>query len=385
MRVLMISKPMIASAYRTKLEAIARHADVELTVVVPPYWRDDAGRNLPLEPGHTDGYRLVVEPMAFNGHFHYHFYPVLHRVFRQVRPELLHMDEEPYNLSTLQGYALARAAGAKSIFFTWQNLPRRYPPPISWLEQVIYRLSAGAIAGNADAVDVLRAKGFRGKTWIIPQFGVDPDLFKPDLELQSRPRPFTVGFVGRLRERKGAHLLVEAVAALNDDSRLDLLAWGEEEPRIRTLAAQFGVADRVTIHAGVPSDEVPQFLNRLDVAVMPSIEIGSWKEQFGRVLIEAMACGVNVVGSDSGEIAHVIGDAGLVFKPGDSAALAECLRRLRDNRALRAELRARGLRRARENYTQQAIADQTVTAYREIVRPTGAAAAPPGSASPVAM
>ena len=367
MRVLMVSKPMIASAYRTKLEAIARHSDVELTVVVPPFWLDDAGRKAPLEPGHTEGYRLLVEPMAFNGHFHYHFYPTLHRVFASLKPDLLHMDEEPYNLATLQGYALARRHGVKALFFTWQNLRRRYPPPISWLERLIYRLSSGAFAGNAEAVDVLRAKGYSGRTWVIPQFGVDPTLFTPDPSPRPPKRPFTVGFAGRLRERKGAHLLVEALAALNDDSRLELLAWGEEEPRIRALAAQRGVADRVTLRPAVPSDEVPAFLRTLDVAVMPSIEIESWKEQFGRVLIEAMACGVNVVGSDSGEIAHVIGDAGLVFKMGDSAALAACLRRLRDDPALRAELRERGLKRVQERYTQQALADQTVDAYRAIM------------------
>lgn len=367
MRVLMVSKPMIASAYRTKLEAIARHSDIDLTVVVPPYWLDDAGRKAPLEPGHTDGYRLVVAPMAFNGHFHYHFYPTLHRVFAEARPDLLHMDEEPYNLSTLQGYALARRHGAKALFFTWQNLPRRYPPPISWLERLIYRLSSGAIAGNAEAVGVLRAKGYRARTWVIPQFGVDPDLFRPDASSPSAPRPFTVGFVGRLRERKGAHLLVEAVASLDDDTRLELLAWGEEEPRIRALALRLGLGERLRLSPAVPSEQVPAFLHRLDVAVMPSIEIDSWKEQFGRVLVEAMACGVNVVGSDSGEIAHVIGDAGLVFKMGDAAALAGCLRRLRDEPALRADLRERGLRRAHERYTQRAIADQTVAAYREIM------------------
>jgi glycosyltransferase involved in cell wall biosynthesis len=121
------------------------------------------------------------------------------------------------------------------------------------------------------------------------------------------------------------------------------------------------------VHPGVPSDQVPPFLNTLDVVVMPSIEIESWKEQFGRVLVEGMACGVNVVGSDSGEIAHVIGDAGLVFPPGDAAALTGCLRRLRDDPQLRTALREEGLRRAREMYTQQSVADQTVAAYREVM------------------
>jgi len=365
-KVLIVSKPMIASAYRMKVEAIARHPDMDVTVVVPPYWLDDAGRKAPLEPGHTAGYRLRVESMAFNGHFHYHFYPALHRVFRDVRPDLLHMDEEAYNLATWEGFALARVFGARPLFFTWQNLHRRYPPPISWFEDWVHRSARGAIAGNAEAVEVLRGKGYRGPTWIVPQFGVDPDLFKPDPAIQDQPRPFTVGFAGRLRERKGAHLLVEAVASLGGDARLEMLAWGEEEPRIRALADQLGVGNRLSIHPAVSSSEVPKFLNTLDVAVMPSIEIESWKEQFGRVLIEAMACGVNVAGSDSGEIAHVMGDAGLVFKMGDASALTACLRRLRDDPALRATLREKGLTRVRNHYTQQSLADQTVAAYREI-------------------
>ena len=306
--------------------------------------------------------------MAFNGHFHYHFYPTLHRIIASEKPDILHMDEEAYNLATWQGFALAKVNRARPIFFTWQNLTRRYPPPISWLEDLVHRAARGAIAGNAEAVDVLRAKGYRGPTWVIPQFGVDPELFTPDLAVQSRPHPFTVGFAGRLRERKGAHLLVEAVAALGGDARLEMLAWGEEEARIRALGDSLGLGERLRFHPAVSSSEVPVFLNQLDVAVMPSIEIESWKEQFGRVLIEGMACGVNVVGSDSGEIAHVIGDAGLVFKMGDGAALADCLRRLRDDVALRDDLREKGLARARALYTQQSVADQTVAAYREVMQ-----------------
>src|SRR3712207_3284721 len=98
MRVLLVSKALVARAYQRKAEYLAA-AGVELTVVVPPYWNDDAGRRAPLEQAHGEGYRLVVEPMAFNGHYHYHFYPRLGARVRELRPHILHMEEEPYNLA----------------------------------------------------------------------------------------------------------------------------------------------------------------------------------------------------------------------------------------------------------------------------------------------
>jgi glycosyltransferase involved in cell wall biosynthesis len=284
-----------------------------------------------------------------------------------VQPDVLHMDEEAYNLATLEGFLMAQRAGARSLFFTWQNLLRRYPPPFAWIERYCHARAAGAICGNAEAVDVLRQKGYAGPTWVIPQFGVDPDLFRPLPEVRPPGQPFTVGFCGRLRERKGELLLIRAMAALGGDARLEILGWGEAAPRVRALAAELGIAERVRIHGAMPSTEVPGFLNRLDVLAAPSLTLPSWKEQFGRVLMEAMACGVPVVGSRSGEIAHVIGDAGLLFPEGDVPALGERLRRLRDDAGLRRDLGERGLARVRMLYTQQRIAEQTVAAYREIL------------------
>lgn len=365
MRVLMISKALILSAYQRKASAIAE-LGVDLTVVVPPYWRDDAGRKTMLERGQTEHFRLVVEPMAFNGHFHYHFYPHLARCLKEYRPDVVHMDEEAYNLATLQAFWLTRRAGAKPIFFTWQNLLRRYPPPFSWMEQYCYRNAAGAIAGNSEAVEVLRAKGFGGRIWPIHQFGVDPTIFYRREEIASVPRPFTVGwFSGRLRDFKGVHLLVEAVASLRDDTRLEILGWGPDEARLKAQAAELGLGDRFRIHPAMPSQQVPEFASRLDVAVMPSLTTPAWKEQFGRMAMEAMACEVAVVGSSSGEVPFVIGDAGLVFPEGDVAAMAECIRRLRDDPALRRDLAVKGLARVRERYTQAQVATQTVAAYRE--------------------
>jgi glycosyltransferase involved in cell wall biosynthesis len=373
MRVLLVSKALVASAYQRKAALLAAQG-VELTVVVPPYWNDDAGRRAPLERlehAEAAGYRLVVESMAFNGHFHYHFYPRLAARVREVRPDLLHMDEEPYNLATLHAFWLARRAGVRPLFFTWQNLPRRYPPPFCWMEQYCYRTAAGALAASGEAADVLRHKGYRGGVWVVPHTSVGVDQTR----FYRRARggepggagPFRVGFVGRLRPEKGAHLLVEAVAGLGGDVRLDLLGWGPEEARLRAQAEALGVGGSLTIHPALPSERVPEFLSRLDVLVLPSLTFPNWKEQFGRALTEAMACEVPVVGSDSGEIARVIGDAGLVFPEGDATALADRLRRLRDDPALRRDLAARGLARVRERYTPEQIARQTADVYRRVM------------------
>ena len=378
MNILMLSKACIVGAYQKKLEELARFEDVELTVVVPPCWREK-GHRIPLERAHTRGYRLLVEEMAFNGHFHLHVYPHLGRLIRRLRPHVLHIDEEPYNLATLQALWLGKRAGARCLFFTWQNIPKRYPPPFSWVEGYVLRHADFAIAGNAEALDVLRAKGYRGPTRVIPQFGIDPELFQEgglrsaicDLryaigDLRSaicdRP-PFVVGYVGRLVEEKGPHLLLRAMAGLGGEWQLRLLGAGPLRATLERQGGDLGLAGRVVFDAPIPSAEVPDYLSQLDVLALPSLTRPHWKEQFGRVLVEAMACGVPVIGSTCGEIPHVIGDAGLLFPEGDVETLRARLAQLMDDPDLRRELARRGRERVLARYTQARIAAETYEVY----------------------
>jgi len=115
------------------------------------------------------------------------------------------------------------------------------------------------------------------------------------------------------------------------------------------------------------SIEFPNFLKTIDALVLPSITQPNWKEQFGRVLIEAMACGVPVVGSTCGEIPNVIGDAGLIVPESDTDALADALRQLARDPALRAALTRKGRDRVLSRFTQKRIAADTVRVYREMV------------------
>jgi hypothetical protein len=100
LRILMLSKACIVGIYQRKLEEIAR-LDVDLLALVPPSWRDERGETM-LERAHTEGYQLETLPIALNGNFHLHFYRGLGRRIRAFRPDIVHIDEEPYNLATWQ-------------------------------------------------------------------------------------------------------------------------------------------------------------------------------------------------------------------------------------------------------------------------------------------
>lgn len=146
-----------------------------------------------------------------------------------------------------------------------------------------------------------------------------------------------------------------------------LVGDGPARPQLVELARKLGVADRVEWLPPVPADGMAEVLAGLDVLVLPSRTTRVWKEQFGRVLIEAMACKVPVVGSDSGAIPEVVGDAGLTFPEGDGDALAHCLRRLMDSPELRRELAERGYARAVGCFSQEQVAARTAAFYRTLV------------------
>lgn len=361
MRVLILSKSFVHGVYQRKAELIAAEPDIDLTVAAPRSWREPRVGEQRLERRYTAGYELVELPIALNGRHHAHFYPTLGRLVRALRPDVFHVDEEAFNLATFLAFRAGLSAGARCCFFNWANNARVYPPPFRQFERFVFRHAAHGIAGNQEAAAIVRDHGYRGPLTVIPQFGVDEALFTPRAP-RTHGEPFVVGYLGRLVPEKGVADLVRAVAAL-PDARLRLIGDGSERDGLAALAQSLGIAERVTFVPQVNSAAVPDVLRGLDALALPSRTWPNWKEQFGRVLIEAMACGVPVVGSSSGEIPHVIGDAGAVFAEGDVAALTAALHRIAENAPYAEELSRRGRARALAEYTQSAIAGRHAAVY----------------------
>ncbi|HLZ09589.1 MAG TPA: glycosyltransferase family 4 protein [Chloroflexota bacterium] len=362
MKVVIISKALVRGVYQRTLEEIVRLGDIELSVISPPSWKE--GKTiLSLERRFTQGYDLLVTPIVFNGHYHFYFYPRLSTLLAEIRPEVVYVDEEPYNVAAWQALHWAASNGAGRVFYTWQNIRRRLPPPFSVIEMINYRLANGAIAANTDARDILASKGFARPVWIIPP-GLDPDLYFPGNGL---PGPeFQVGYVGRLVPEKGVDLLIRACKSLELPWRLSIIGDGPEREALAEVARQYDAADRVTFRGPLASTDVPAVLRELNVLVLPSRTMANWREQFGRVLVEAMACGVPVVGSTCGEIPQVIGEAGLIFAEGNSERLAERLAELQRDPELRAKLARLGRDRVLQNFTIARIAEKTLEVFRSL-------------------
>jgi glycosyltransferase involved in cell wall biosynthesis len=362
MKALIVSKALLFASYREKLSELV-HLGVEVTAVVPHSWRE-GGKLQVLEPGAERDYEIVVTDVRFTGRFHVHYYPELPHIIRAERPDLVHLDEEPYNLATYLGARAGCRAGIPSIFFTWQNINRRYPLPFRAMETRVYRSASHAIAGSEEAARVLREKGFRSGITVVPQFGVDPEMFSPRARTHGS---FTVGFLNRFVEAKGTAVTIDALAGLPGDVRMTMVGDGPMDGSIREAARIRGLIGRIDIKPRVPSTDVPELLRGLDVVILPSLTTRNWKEQFGRVLIEAMACGVPVIGSDSGEIPNVIGDAGLIVPEGNASALADAIQTIRTDALLRAELAERGRERVLQKFTHAHVAELTKAAYVETV------------------
>ena len=266
MRVLMISKALVVATYRTKLLELDR-LGVEMIGVVPPSWKEE-GRAIKLEPAHpNEPPRLIKTPIAWNGHFHLHYYPALDRIVKEIRPHIIHVDEEAYNLATYLAYRSAMRVGARTVFFSWQNINRAYPLPFSAIEQWVYARSDYALAGNVEAEQILRSKGYAGPLKVIPQFGVDVQAFVP---ADTQARPFTVGFLNRLVAEKGIGDLISAFGSLPPTARLIIAGEGPMAQYVELATADLQREGRVERYPRIPSAQMPDLLRRLDVVVLPS-------------------------------------------------------------------------------------------------------------------
>ncbi len=389
MRVLTISHSAVVDAWRERERALRRRGlDVEL--VSATAW-DEGGRVVTLEP--RPGEQVVGLPTVGSHPALFGFAPrALWRVLGHPH-DLLDIQQEPFALVTGEVLVLRAArrawdrlrgrSGRRVPFLvsSAQNIAKRYPFPFGAMERAILRRADGVHVCNEAAAAIVRRKGARGPVACVP-LGIDLTVFTPG---EGRPGGSVVGYAGRLVAHKGVDVLVRAVLA-DERLTLRLAGGGPQEAELRALAAPAG--DRITFLGSLSGPDLVEFYREVDVLAVPSLDTRQqgpsrrpaqgWVEQFGRVVVEAMACGTPVVASRSGALPDVVGDAGLLVPPGDVAALGAALRQVVDDAELAATLRRRGFDVA-ARCSWDAVAEQVEDLYHQVL----GEAPPPPAATPL--
>lgn len=345
----------------------------EVTAVAPTFVHGDL-RAIPLERDGAEECALEAVPLHFGRRPHAMAYgPRLRHVLRHRRWDVVHCWQEPYVVAGAQvaGWTPRSAA---FVFWTFQNITKRYPPPFGALERYCLRRAAGWTACGVTVVEALAPRGYDRKPHRVLPPGVDVARFRPDADAARTIRarlgwaeggPPVVGFLGRFVPEKGLALLTRTLDALPVPWRALLVGGGALEPALRAWAARHG--DRVRVVTGVPHDDVPAYLAAMDLLAAPSRTTPAWREQLGRMLVEAFACGVPVVASDSGEIPHVVGDAGVIVGEDDGAGWVRALAALLDDGAARAGLSARATARAHAEFAWPVIARRHLAFFDELL------------------
>ncbi len=296
----------------------------------------------------------------------------LKKILRQIRPDFIWVHDEfthSINLQILWHYRFTRRP--RIIAYVAQNhTPGPHPlfyqgwPFVSRTRLkhlFLWPRLDGVVACATKSMECARRMGLPAKVPIIVNYlpVLGPQMAAPDgvaLPWSPKDGSFTVGFAGALTEQKGWKVLLAAVERLPETFKVVVVGDGEQRAEVENCLKSPGLQSRVFFTGPLPMRKLLATYPLFDVLVLPSLSMSHSVEQFGRVLAEAMAWEVPVIGSDSGAIPETIGEAGLVVPEGNAPALAAAIQRLAADKNLGRLLGAKGLERYLQHYSCEAYA-----------------------------
>ncbi len=285
----------------------------------------------------------------------------LARQVRDVGPDVVWVQEEPIDPFLLELLALYRLRRRPRIVASvCENI---FPAPASrvtrFAREALWPRLDELIAVASPSIEGIRAAGMpasvRASTLVAG--GLGPPARVEPLPLPFGADDFVVGFAGRIVEEKGWRVLVRALEALPHEFKLAVAGDGPDLGLVIEA-----LPDRVHSAGLLPKDALWGFYAAVHCLAVPSLSTPRWKEQLGGTLLDGLVMGIPVVASASGGLPDAMGDAGVLVPEGDDGALADALRRLREDAALRARLAERGRERFRKEFAIPAYAGKIAKA-----------------------
>ena len=362
-------------------EALAQTGNLEVTIVVAQRLKvervyDPSGWLIVEKEEGCNGYRLVPVPLKNPSAYWQGFESLpLRRLIKGTQPDIIHVLDEPTS-GTLFQIALQRlriSRHSKVLFYGFQNLPIRLGMRGRLKWKLTWAQLAGGATANSEALEHLKHAGFPRDRLLERIFwGISLDAFKPRESHVLRRQlgldcEYIVGYVGRLIPEKGVMVLLDSMRKLPANVHCLFIGSGPLRAELEDRSESPDYRGRIHLYDVMESENLANHMNCLDVLAVPSLTTPKWKEQYGRVIGEAMACGVPIVGSDSGAIPEVIGSAGLIVPEGDASALPRAVRSAIFDEAMRNRLRQRGLERAERELSVAVMSARLLSFYGRVL------------------
>ncbi|HEV8149051.1 MAG TPA: glycosyltransferase [Gemmatimonadales bacterium] len=285
----------------------------------------------------------------------------LRRLFADVRPELVQIEEEPDSQPAATAAGEAARLGIPVVLFSWETSGKRHGFLERRRARISFRAAHAAIGGNALAAEQLRLALPQAPVVSMPQLGVAPPA-----PVEREPgQLLSIGYVGRLIPERAVDMLLRACSLLMGSWSLTVAGTGPEQEELELLAQRLGLASRIRWLGGVSKPEIEALWPALDCLVLPARRSGASIERWSTVLVDAMARGVVPVVMEGGILHAVVGAAGKTAT--DEESLGVALQTLKAFPEERRRLSAAARQRVLERYVDAALAEQTMALWREVL------------------
>lgn len=323
MKILVIGHSLVIDSNRKFWSVMARTQEADVTLVIPHQWKSNLINQITYSYNSETDASLnnITLPVRFKGNASFYFFVFfkLYQILNAKKYDAIIVTQETWSLSAFQVGLLkyfSKNKKANAYLSICQNIKKNKLRFLHPFERLVTSFYHKMFYCDSSICDVLTWKKIKNPTLYWP-FSYDEELYQKTISLN--PSPLRLGYLGRLSHEKGIQTLLEAFTLLRKKMPIELVIAGNG-PLKAELAGE-GIRFLGTI----PHSKAHLFYKDIDLFILPSLTTSFWKEQFGRVIIEAVASGKAVIGSNSGAIPEVLAQIGLktIFEEGNTQSLIE--------------------------------------------------------------
>jgi glycosyltransferase involved in cell wall biosynthesis len=346
-KILAISWASCGSFNREIFRSLSKKNDVKIKVIIPKMF--SASLSL-AECDSCDNENIDIVSLKIKGsNSRYNYYSGVYSVLSDFNPDIVYYEDDPIGVQAIQYGIWCYFNKKKFVCRTVQNTSIEFKDEIkrlgmfkgviyTALKMVVYKITTKLVDHvftiNNDGLNICKDLGFKSVSKI--PLGMDKNIFKISKVSGDIVRKklaldgMVFSYIGRMIEGKGVHILLEALAKIKQYKwtlildNFEIYGKSNYHHKIRKLITQLDLKDRI-IFFNADHNEISGYMNAANVVIVPSITTLSFKEQYGRVAPESMACGCLVITSDSGALPELVDRFGWIFEEGDAEELARLL------------------------------------------------------------